>query len=90
MSQEMAKAVDQLFGQDPQDEVSGSVNKGISFVKSRSEAVGFPKGWYREELVKSGVGVMNPGQKIIHYYRSVHRLCKYYLLRFFSLNFIYK
>jgi hypothetical protein len=71
MSQEMAKAVDQLFSQDPQDEVSGKVNKGISFVKSRTEAAGFPKGWYREELVKSGVGVVNPSQKIIHYFRFV-------------------
>ena len=76
MSYEMAKAVDQLFSQDPADEVAGSEKKGVSFVKSRSEAVGFPKAWYREELIKSGSGVVNPGHKIVHYYRySYCRVC---------------
>ncbi|GAV05694.1 hypothetical protein RvY_15786 [Ramazzottius varieornatus] len=97
MSNEMAKAVDQLFSQDPADEVAGSEKRGVAFVKSRSEAVGFPKGWYREELIRSGSGVVNPGHKIVHYhspdgrkFRSKADLTRFFGHRLDLSNFDFK
>ncbi|XP_055345515.1 methyl-CpG-binding domain protein 3-like [Paramacrobiotus metropolitanus] len=64
----MDKAVRQLFAADPADETCGKTERGVTYVKQRSEAPGFPKGWYREEMVRSGAGVVNPGQKLVYYY----------------------
>lgn len=66
----MDKALDQLFGADPADETTTRNERGVMFIKNRTEAPGFPKGWYREEVIRSGASVMHPAQRIIFYYRS--------------------